>query len=115
MASHDAILVGGGSITGLDLIVPDCFAQYAMREGAGLALTNYENGSWFRRIAAMEVLYKVRDIFLDGIGRFSYRLIITLPTDNILNTRFTTSSPAISNGIYDLLNVLFIQSFYYNG
>jgi len=63
----------------------------------------------------MEVLNKVRDIFLDSIGRFSYRLIITLPTDNILDARFTTSSPAISNGIYDLLNVLFIQSFYYNG
>jgi len=56
----------------------------------------------------MKVLNKVRDIFLDSIGRFSYRLIITLLTDNILNTRFTTSSPAISNGIYDLLNVLFI-------
>ena len=50
-----------------------------MREGAGLVLTNYENGSWFRGIAAMEVLYKVRDIFLDSIGRFSYRLIITYP------------------------------------
>ena len=79
-----------------------------MRKGAGLVLTNYENGSKFRRIAAMEVLYKIRDIFLDSIGRFSCRLIITPPTDNIFNTRFTTSSPAISNGIYDLLNVLFI-------
>ena len=86
-----------------------------MREGAGLVLTNYKSGSWFRRIAAIEVLNKVRDIFLDSIGRFSYRLIITLLTDNILNTRFTTLSPAIRNGIYDLLNVLFIQSFYYNG
>jgi len=86
-----------------------------MREGAGLVLTNYKSGSWFRRIAAMEVLNKVRDIFLDSIGRFSYRLIITLLTDNILNARFTTSSPVISNGIHDLLNVLFIQSFYYNG
>jgi len=86
-----------------------------MREGAGLVLTNYESGSWFYRIAAIEVLYKVRDIFLDSIGRFSYRLIITLPTDDILNTRFTTSSPVIGNGIYDLLYVLFIQSFYYNG
>jgi len=79
-----------------------------MREGAGIVLTNYKSGSWFRRIAAMEVFNKVRDIFLDSIGRFSYRLIITLPTDNILDTRFTTSSPAISNGIYDLLNVPFI-------
>jgi len=79
-----------------------------MRGGAGLVLTNYKSGSWFRGIAAMEVLNKVRDIFLDSIGRFSYRLIITLPTDNILNTRFTTSSPAIGNGIYNLLYVLFI-------
>jgi len=56
----------------------------------------------------MEVLNKVRDIFLDSIGRFSYRLIITLLTDNMLNTRFTTLFPAIGNGIYDLLYVLFI-------
>jgi len=73
-----------------------------------VVLTNYRSGSWFRGIATMEVLNKVRDIFLDSIGRFSYRLIITLLTDNILNIRFTTSSLAISNGIYDLLNVLFI-------
>jgi len=73
-----------------------------------VVLTNYKSGSWFRRIATIEVLNKVRDIFLDSIGRFSYRLIIILPTDNILNTRFTTSSPTISNGIYDLLDVLFI-------
>jgi len=79
-----------------------------MREGAGSALTKYKSGSWFRGIAAIEVLNKVRDIFPDSIGRFSYRLIITLPTDNILDARFTTSSPAISNGIHDLLNVLFI-------
>jgi len=85
-----------------------------MREGAGSVLTKYKSGSWFHGIAAMEVLNKVRDIFLDSIGRFSYRLIITLLTDNILDARFTTSSPAISNGIHDLLNVLFIQSFHYN-
>jgi len=85
-----------------------------MREGAGLVLTKYKSGSWFRGIAAMEVLNKVRDIFLDSIGRFSCRLIITLLTDNVLDARFTTSSPAISNGIHDLLNVLFIQSFHYN-
>jgi len=86
-----------------------------MREGAGSVLTNYKSGSWFRGIAAMEVFNKIRDIFLDSIGRFSYRLIITLLTDNILDARFTTSSPAISNGIHNLLNVPFIQSFYYNG
>jgi len=79
-----------------------------MREGAGSVLTKYKSGSWFRGIAAIEVLNKVRDIFLDSIGRFSCRLIITLLPDNILDTRFTTSSPAIRNGIYDLLNVLFI-------
>ena len=73
-----------------------------------IVLTNYKSGSWFRRIATIKVLNKVRDIFLDSIGRFSYRLIITLLTDNILNTRFTTLSLTISNRIYDLLNVLFI-------
>ena len=60
-----------------------------MREGAGSVLTKYKSGSWFRGIAAIEVLNKVRDIFLDSIGRFSYRLIITLLTDNILTVSYT--------------------------
>ena len=63
----------------------------------------------------MEVLNIVRDVFLNSIGRFPYRLIVTLLTDDVLNTRFTTSSSAISNRVNDLFNVLFIESFYYNG
>ena len=63
----------------------------------------------------VEVLNKVRDVFLNNISRFPYRLIVPLLTDDIFNTRFTTSSSVVSNRVDDLFDVLFVKSFYYNG
>ena len=59
------------------------------------------------RIASVEVLNKVRDVFLNSISRFPYRLVVTFLADNVLNIGFTTSSSAVSNRIDNLFNVLF--------